>query len=103
MERRWCVVSSRALQPHYADALFLGVNAIDLARDIYRNATLEKVNFLYAATEREREMIRQMERWAKVFAVRCILSVLCSGVLTSVAGDGASGCRDSDFIEETSR
>ncbi len=40
---------------------------IDLARDIYRNATLEKVNFLYAASEREREMTRQMERRAKVF------------------------------------
>ena len=76
---------------------------IDLARDVYRNATLEKVNFLYAATAREREMTRQMERWAEVFAVRCVLNVLCPGVLMWAVGDGASGCRDSDFIEETSR
>ncbi|KJA21513.1 hypothetical protein HYPSUDRAFT_140502, partial [Hypholoma sublateritium FD-334 SS-4] len=46
-------------------------NDIDLARDIYRNATLEKITFLRSAGEREREMARQMERWAGVSTVRC--------------------------------
>lgn len=44
---------------------------VDLARNIYRNATLEKITFLRSAAERERETAKQTEKWAVVSTVRC--------------------------------